>query len=156
MRKAGTKEKQRKKKKPSQFKVISTQVYSTQAFWKMYLALSVCSRLISSRGVPGLRARLLWRTDGGWWWWMVDGGWWWTVEKKVLRFCSIFFQMKLTNRGEFRITMYLEYIVISVFRFTLVYRAKMTNIESKFRLIFTKFDEGHSFFSTFLNIIHSR
>ena len=34
--------------------------------------------------------------DGGWW--MVDGGgwWWWMVEKNVLRFCSKFFQMKLT------------------------------------------------------------
>ena len=31
--------------------------------------------------------------DGGWW--MVDGGWW-MVEKNVLRFCSKFFQMKLT------------------------------------------------------------
>ena len=33
-------------------------------FEKIYLALPVCSRLMSSRGVPGLRARLYWRTDG--------------------------------------------------------------------------------------------
>ena len=50
MRKAGTKKTQRKKKEASQFKVISTHVYSTQAFWKSYLALPVCSRLMSAAG----------------------------------------------------------------------------------------------------------
>ena len=54
-------------------------------FGKMYLALSVCSRLISSRGVPGLRARLLWRTVDG------DGGGGWS-KKKFSDFAQNFFR----------------------------------------------------------------
>ena len=42
--------KNNEKKEASQFKVISTHVYSTQAFWKSYLALPVCSRLMSAAG----------------------------------------------------------------------------------------------------------
>ena len=30
--------------------------------------------------------------DGGWWIMDGGGGGWWTVEKKVRRFCSIFFR----------------------------------------------------------------
>ena len=39
-----------------------------QPFEKIYLALPVCSRLLSSRGVPGLRARLSPVAGSSGWW----------------------------------------------------------------------------------------
>ena len=39
---------------------------------------TVCSRLRSSRGVPGASPTCV--TDGGWWWMVVDGGGWWMVD----------------------------------------------------------------------------
>ena len=64
-------------------------------FEKFYFAPLVCSRLMSSRGVPGVRAYLLWRTvDGGWWWMVVvDGGGW--SKKKFFDFAQNLFRWSL-------------------------------------------------------------